>query len=510
MRFSVGHSIVLTALLFLTACHDQNAALREVDALIAEHQTVQNRYQARLDSIHAHYSCERMTDEERFERYGQFFDMYRGFNLDSQLVYVQKRLALADHLAAHHYMQLAQMNRAEVMMRSGMYHEALGELDDVSKTQIVTFLYPYYYHLRRTLYGLMEDFSMTEIEQNQYHRLTQAYRDSILQVEPENSFIHTLVYADALYADGHNDEALKVLAIYEASGLVKEDQLGILSITKAQIYHELGDRDAEKQHLIISACSDLRGAKREYVALRDLAIMLFEEEDIDRAHVYIHCCIADAKAGGMRSRSLEISTIYPIIESAYQRQETIRVRMLYGLIASIALLATMLSLFLLYSARKRMQLAQSNRIRTVYVGHYMEMASQLIERFDNWRKTLNAHAKAGDLKRLQTDLASQHFTQEQLNIFYRDFDEAFLAIFPDFVEEIKVLLVDGAEFSIKPNERLNTDLRVLGCIRLGITDSKQIASFLRYSLSTIYNSRTRMRNLAKGSRDDFEQKVATF
>ena len=158
MRFSVGHSIVLTALLFLTACHDQNAALREVDALIAEHQTVQNRYQARLDSIHAHYSCERMTDEERFERYGQFFDMYRGFNLDSQLVYVQKRLALADHLAAHHYMQLAQMNRAEVMMRSGMYHEALGELDDVSKTQIVTFLYPYYYHLRRTLYGLMEDF----------------------------------------------------------------------------------------------------------------------------------------------------------------------------------------------------------------------------------------------------------------------------------------------------------------------------------------------------------------
>ncbi len=510
MRVLVRHSMAFAAFLCMTACHEQDVALREVDTLIAERQEVQAQYQAHLDSMLLELPYKRMTDEERFECCGRFFDLYRGFDLDSQLVYVQKRMGLAAHLADPHFQQQAQMNRAEVLMRSGMYYEALQNLDDVNKSAIDPVLRPYYYHLCRTLYGLMEDFAVTEREQNLYHHLTQDYRDSILRVEEAGSFIHALVHADALYADGHFYEALEELERYESSGLVQANQLGILSITKAQIYHELGDRDSEKQHLIISACSDLRGAKREYVALRDLAIMLFEEGDIDRSHVYIHCCIADAKAGGMRSRSLEISTIYPIIESAYQRQETIRVRMLYGLIASIALLATTLSLFLLYSARKRMQLAQSNRIRTVYVGHYMEMASQLIERFDNWRKTLNAHAKAGDLKRLQTDLASQHFTQEQLNIFYRDFDEAFLAIFPNFVEEIKALLVDGAEFSTKPGERLNTDLRVLGCIRLGITDSKQIASFLRYSLSTIYNSRTRMRNLAKGSRDEFEQKVATF
>ena len=510
MRISLGHSMVLVVLLCMTACCKQDGSLREVDALIARHQTVQEQYQARLDSLHGAYRYEQMTDAERFVFYGQFFDMYRGFNLDSQLVYVQKRIDLADRMDIPEYRQLARMNRAEVLMRSGMYHESLLILDQVSLPQVESGLLPYYYYLCRTLYGLMEDFVMTEIEQDQYHRLTQAYRDSILQVESENSFIYTLVHADALYADGHNDEALEVLAIYEASGQVKDDQHGILSITKAQIFRALGDYANERKYLIISACSDLRDAKREYIALRDLAILLYEEGDIDRAHEYIHCCIEDAKAGGMRSRSLEISTVYPIIESAYQRQETIRIRMLYGLIASIALLAGMLSLFLIYSARKRKQLAQSNRIRTVYVGHYMEMASQLIERFDNWRKMLNTQVKAGDFKRLQNELASQHFTQEQLNIFYRDFDEAFLAIFPDFVEEVRELLVEGTEFNIKPGERLNTDLRVLGCIRLGITDSKQIASFLRYSLSTIYNSRTRMRNLAKGNRDEFEQKVATF
>ena len=80
----------------------------------------------------------------------------------------------------------------------------------------------------------------------------------------------------------------------------------------------------------------------------------------------------------------------------------------------------------------------------------------------------------------------------------------------DFVEKVKALLIDEAEFRIKPGERLNTDLRVLCCIRLGISDSTQIASFLRYSLSTIYNSRTRMRNLAKGDRDVFEKIIATL
>jgi DNA-binding CsgD family transcriptional regulator len=42
---------------------------------------------------------------------------------------------------------------------------------------------------------------------------------------------------------------------------------------------------------------------------------------------------------------------------------------------------------------------------------------------------------------------------------------------------------------------------------LGIIDSIRIAGFLRYSLSTIYNYRTRARNNAVVSRDEFEEMV---
>jgi len=497
-------------ILLMTACTHPDASLRHLDELLDSHPNVVAHYQAQLDSMRMSFQSEDMTDGVRFESCGQLFDMYRGFDLDSQYVYAQKRREIASRLGYRQYIQLAQMNRAEVLMRSGMYHEALLALDSVSASSMESGYKPYYFHLRRTLYGLMDDFAITDQEKNRYHQLTHDYRDSIIRVEAEGSFIRELVRADALYADSMYDAALTLLETCESSIVIEDHNAGLMAITKAQIYRALGNQEEEKRYLIIAACADLQGAIREYIALRELALLLYHEGDIEHAYRYMTCAIEDANAGDMRSRSLEISTIYPIIAKAYQRQETIRTRMLYGLIVSITLLAGMLSLFLIYIARKREQLRHSNRIRTVYIGHYMEMTSTLIERFDNWRKTLNAQAKAGDIKKLTAELASQHFTQEQLTVFYRDFDEALLAIFPDFIEEVRALLADGTEFSIKPGERLNTDLRVLGCIRLGINDSKQISSFLRYSLSTIYNSRTRMRNLAKGNRDEFEKKVATF
>lgn len=482
MRLSVKHSIGLVCLLLLTSCHDKDESLRPLDALINTHQAVQAQHQTRLDSMQAAYQCTQMTDEERFEYCGLLFDKYRSFNLTSQYAYAQERIDIASRLANKDYRCIAQLNRVEVLMRSGMYHEAVLCLDSIAASPIASDYQPYYFHLRRTLYGLMEDFAITEVEKKRYLRLTQDYRDSIIRVEPDGSFVGELVRADALYADGLYDEALTLLEQYESTDSILEEQVGIVAITKAQIYRALGNHEEEKRHLIISACSDMRSACREYIALRELAVMLYEEGDIDHAYRYMRTAIEDAQAGHMRGRSVEISTIYPIVEKAYLRQEATHKRMLYGLIVSIALLAGMLSLFLIYSARKRKQLAslnellkdsnsqlqQSNRIKTVYIGRYMKMT------------TLS------------------------------DFDDAFLELFPDFIDRVKDLLVPEAELHIKPKERLNTDLRVLALIHLGITDSKQIASFLRYSLPTIYNSRTRMRNLAKGNRDEFEQKIATL
>lgn len=315
---------LITASALLLSCSNEDLALSKVDNLIELHQSTQTNYQKQLDSLQLVISSANMSDDESFERYGQLFDMYRGFNVDSQLVFVQKRLALASQTDILEHKQVAQLNNAEVLMRSGMYHEAISWMDMVAASPVEPVLRPYYFHLRRTLYGLMEDFSITEQERLHYHQLTQDYRDSIIAVEPEKSFVHELVRADALYAVGQYNQALEVLEAYEAANGAETESVNIRSITKAQIYRAMGNHKEEKRYLIISACADLQKALREYIALRELAVLLYKEGDVERAYRYMTCAIEDANAGNMRGRTLEIGMIYPIVESAYRKQIVMR------------------------------------------------------------------------------------------------------------------------------------------------------------------------------------------
>lgn len=80
-------------------------------------------------------------------------------------------------------------------------------------------------------------------------------------------------------------------------------------------------------------------------------------------------------------------------------------------------------------------------------------------------------------------------------------------LFPNFVGKFNDLLQENEQILPKKGELLNTELRIFALIRLGIEDSSQIAEFLRYSVNTIYNYRAKVRNKARGSREDFDDLV---
>ena len=98
-------------------------------------------------------------------------------------------------------------------------------------------------------------------------------------------------------------------------------------------------------------------------------------------------------------------------------------------------------------------------------------------------------------------------TTPELKEFYDNFDKAFVNLYPTFIEEFNNLLRADQRIEIKRNEYLSTELRIFALIRLGITDSGQIASFLRCSVNTIYTYRTKIRNKAAASRDNFEESI---
>lgn len=68
----------------------------------------------------------------------------------------------------------------------------------------------------------------------------------------------------------------------------------------------------------------------------------------------------------------------------------------------------------------------------------------------------------------------------------------------------------GHELEPRPGELLSPELRIYALVRLGITDSSQIAAFLHYSPQTVYNYRFRVRSHARIPREDFPRAVRSL
>lgn len=486
-----------------------------------------------------------IPDEERFAILGTLLDEYRSFNTDSALHMAEEREQIAIRLGNREYIDNARMNKADVLGMTGMYKEVMDLMRNIHIDRLPVDIHPYYYHIYRTVYGLMADYAVTAYEKKLYTELTDKYRDSLLLVNKDNLLIHTLIQSDQYNVRNEYDKAIRLLTDYLALQKDYEHDVAICAYTLSESYRLKGDKEKEKEYLIVSAMADMKTAVREYISLRKLAVLLYQEGDIERAYSYVKICMEDAAACNARLRKLEILEIFPIINDAYQQKtEKLQEQMKWALV-SISLLSLFLLLAIFYvykqmkkvaaarreviDANKRLKelndelhlsnaqlkeanhsIAENSYLKEEYIGRYMDQCSVYLEKMDNYRRSLGKIAATGNVEELYKNIKSSKFIEGELKEFYTNFDNTFLQLFPTFVEDFNALLADDEQISLKAGERMNTELRIFALIRLGITDSVKIAQFLRYSVTTIYNYRTKVRNKAAGDRDLLEQEVMTI
>lgn len=532
-------AIILPALLCATENKNTDALLREIDGIIKNRQTYGIEKEARIADLKKLLSGA-TSDEQRYGFCGRLFDEYRAYNLDSSYVYAQRKQALALRLNKQDYLDDATMNMVEFMGTTGMYKEALELLEQIDKSTLPDYLFSYYYHLYRTIYGLMGDYAVTDNKKEEYYRKTDLYRDSLLQVNAADTLGHVLVKADKCTVHAQYDKAIALLMDYYRKPSLDDHAKALITYTLSEAYRMKGDKDGQKHFLALSSIADLKSAVKEYVSLRKLASLVYEEGDIDRAYNYLKCSLEDATLCNARLRTLEISQVFPIIDKAYQSKTERQQRELKISLICISLLSIFLlvAVFFVYKQMKKVAaarrevintntllqelngelhnsnlqlkemnhtLSETNYIKEEYIGRYMDQCSTYLDKMDHYRRSLNKIAAAGKVDELYKAIKSSQFLEDELKEFYSNFDMTFLQLFPNFVEEFNALLTEPMQ--PKSGELLNTELRIFALIRLGITDSTKIAQFLRYSVTTIYNYRTRVRNKALGERDEFEAKV---
>ena len=152
------------------------------------------------------------------------------------------------------------------------------------------------------------------------------------------------------------------------------------------------------------------------------------------------------------------------------------------------------------------ELENTNTKRELMANAFIMLCYQYIERLDSQRKLVIRKIKANQQNELLSILSSSKRGTEESQSFFSQFDKIFLSLYPSFVNKLNSLLIPEAQIELKEDNELTPSLRVAALVRLGVTESPKIAGILSYSLQTIYNYRSTLKNSAI-DKEHFEENL---
>ena len=86
-----------------------------------------------------------------------------------------------------------------------------------------------------------------------------------------------------------------------------------------------------------------------------------------------------------------------------------------------------------------MKLGESNRVKEEYIGRFLSLCSLYVDKIESFRKQVNKMVKNRQYEELFRETRSTSLKERELDELYNNFDDAFLHLFPTFVEEFNAL-----------------------------------------------------------------------
>jgi hypothetical protein len=482
---------------------------------------------------------------ERYHLNNDIYLEYKAYSSDSALHYLNENMLLARQLNDKERELNIQLELSYLLSSIGMYMEAADILNSIDRQTLPSSLLGYYYTCYEHVYfeaGAAQP--RYKMFASRYAKLSHAYRDSMQVTLDPSSATYLWLRETQLREAGKYDEALEFSDRRLAEASFGTPQYALVAYQRFRLFESMGKKDEHLYYLVLSAISDVRSAIKEQSSLMVLAQELNRKGDLKRAYDYINFSWEISQFYKTRLRSWMNITPLSMINGNYQDIIKQQNRELLIYITCVALLALLLVIALIYIYRQmkalsiakkglqevnerlfslneeleevnrhlrstNLELSESNLIKEAYIARFFKLCSVYVDRLQAYRKLVNKKLQRGQVAELlkMTHLSNDIVTVEVQEL-YANFDSAFLHLFPNFVESLNALLLPEEQIVLKPDELLNTELRIFALIRLGIKDSSQIAELLHYSVNTIYNYRSRVKTKARVSRDDFEDLVA--
>ena len=497
------------------------------------------------------------NDQDKYQFALSLYHEYVAFVNDSALNYIQVCMECAERMGRKDLQTQSELALAYQLADTGFYPEAEIHFKAISKDQLTNDMVITYLKGMNHLYGEMGYYSHDKKLRDQFFSKSVAFRDSLLQILPEDSYGYNALKSVELNNQGKTDEALKCSDKWMKLAKPGSRDYATMSFYRSEIYRNMGDAEMERYWLIMSALTDIRQAIMDQAALWSLANSLMNEEgNLDRAYKYMDFSWECISYFSTHMRSWLVTPILTRINDKYKQNLHQANTNLIWTIVAISFLIIGLLVLLFYVSKKRRQLAvirnelknandelgqlnhqlsaknhdlseanqrlsdineqlrqaiihlnDSNRVKDEYIGKFLSVCSDYIDKLDNYRIKVNRKLKAGQQADVLRMTSSEQLREDELAELFNHFDDIFLRLFPTFIDDFNALLRPGEEIVPTEKNHLNTDLRIFALIRLGIEESSKIAEFLRYSPNSIYAYRARIKNKAVGNRDEFEKLV---
>lgn len=539
MKLLIYLLLLLTMPLTAQGKTDEKTLLDRIDKMIENDQYYQGIKERELKHL-KQQAYEAEDNPTRLQFLDSIYHAYSAYRYDSAYAYMKQGLELAKKCHNTYYILRNQINQASILSVRGFYGKAENLLQSLNPDEMPYQLKLYYYFTFAWLYNYWESYAKNSDYAEEFHAQRKHYITLLIQSFNEKnkkSAYYQYLMGEYIYLDDPNSKEslnhyLKAIKMTPAKSRIH----AMSAYAVARYYRLTGNFDLYQEYLVEASVSDGLCQLKETVALQKLAYYLFKTDasNSKRAAKYIQHTMEDAQFFNNQLRMMQISNILPVIASANQQAaERSRTRFLWGLIGVSMALVIILILSLVNNRQKNRlkknkaeieeqnekqkemntQLTELNQLlietnikRETYMRLFMDISAAYISKLSDYRKLVSRKIKANQTADLLKTLNTHKLEEEEAQMFCNRFDKAFMELYPGFVTELNKLLLPECQLEVPTTHDLTTEIRIFALMRLGVTDSQEIATLLHYSTQTIYNYKSGMRAKAI-NRDSFESDI---
>lgn len=513
-------AILLLISYFSFSLKAETVGVREVSSILErldDELSCRNKY---IDIRHASIDSMRRAlktqpaGEQKLSTLLRLGDTYNAFNTDSALHFYTQGRELAEKLELDSAVVRFSLRRATYLPLLAFNSQAIEVFESIDSTKLSPGLYADYYDAARQMYFYISSYYVNSPEIYDYY-ISKAHeaQAKLLPLLEEESPRSLLNQGEHFFYRNEYSKARTILMLL-LERIPEEDNLYARAChLLADLSKAGGDHHAYTYYLALSAIADVRGATLEVASLQELGRVMYLNGDIDRAYNYLSTALSGAVDCNAPLRILQSSQVFPLIETAHKAEMSQSKVRLYIIMCIMAVLLIILASTLYILGRKNRQvnrmavgLEEANCTKDVYITQFLNLCSIYMDKLNQFNKMVNRKITTGKVDDLIKITKQGKFIEEQSKEFYDVFDDAFLHIYPNFVRDVNELLRPEDRIVLKDGEKLNTELRIIAFMRLGIEESARIAQMLNYSVYTIYTYRNKLKNKAL-SRDTFEESV---